>query len=444
MQSGSTLQRRPAPSKRRPAPSTCRRVHGRRIAPVVQAKIAFTLFFAAMALPWLSGTAIAQEASYGAYLAKAGNCKSCHTAEDGPAYAGGLRFETSFGTIYSTNITPDPESGIGTWTLENFANALREGVRPGGEHLYPVFPYTAFRQLTDTDIAALFEYLQSIPPVSRPQIANDLDFPFNQRWALAAWKWLYLEEGSFAEDSSKSAEWNRGAYLVEGLGHCGMCHTPRNFLGAQQTDLAYTGATHTGHEDGLWLDWSSTNLTSADSGLGAWSTEDLVSFLKYGVSARASIFGPMNDVVVNSTRHLSEEDLRAMAVYLKSLPAKERLDGAQPDEQTMRQGALLYDIHCGTCHLPSGLGSDSTGPALAGSSVTLAPDPASLINVTLYGPGTPSLVPSEKWQSRSWERMEAYDDILKAEEAAALLTYVRNAWGNAAGEVTVEQVEAQR
>jgi mono/diheme cytochrome c family protein len=392
----------------------------------------------------LAGQVQAAEQSLGAYLATVGNCKSCHTTADGQAYAGGLRFETPFGTLYSTNITPDPETGIGSWTLEDFDRALRHGLRPDGEHLYPVFPYTAFAKLKDADVAALFDYLQTLTPVSRQATANEMSFPFDQRWALGLWKWLYLDEGSFEEDPEQSAAWNRGAYLVEGLGHCGMCHTPRDFLGGQDMDLAYTGATHQGLLEGKWLDWSSTNLTAASSGLGAWSAEELVSYLKYGVSAQAGIFGPMNEVVVNSTRHMSDEDLEAMAVYLKSLPANEQSPGPEPDQETMRQGELLYDIHCGTCHLPSGLGSDSTGPPLLGSSVTLASDPASLINVTLYGPDSPREPPSEKWQMREWQPMKAYNDILDDEETAALLTYTRSAWGNGAGTVTVEQVEKQR
>jgi mono/diheme cytochrome c family protein len=403
---------------------------------------AIALVIAAVS-PGVAVEAFAED-SRGAYLAKAGNCKSCHTSASGPAYAGGSRFETPFGTIYSTNITPDPGTGIGSWTLQDFDRALREGMRPGGEHLYPVFPYTAFAKLKDSDVAALFDYLQALSPVKHLPPDNDLQFPYSQRWALGIWKLFYLDDSRFEPNPAQSSEWNRGAYLVEGLGHCGMCHTPRNFLGGQDNDSAFTGATYKGHVDDVWLNWSSTNLTSAASGLGSWSLQDIVSYLKLGISSRASIFGPMNEVVLSSTRHLTEVDLRSMAVYLKSLPANELPGAAPPSETAMRQGALQYDIHCGTCHLPTGLGSDSTGPPLVGSSVTLAPDPASLINITLHGPGYPPVAPSKEWQARGWQPMEPYNDILKARDTAALLTYVRNAWGNAASEVTVEQVEAQR
>ena len=395
-------------------------------------------------LPASTAVAADPEVEYGMYLSKAGNCGSCHTRSGGDPFAGGVAFETPFGTIYSTNITPDAETGLGEWTLENFTMALREGEGPDGEHLYPVFPYTSYTMASDEEVAALFAYLQTLRPVNYRPPENDLRFPYSQRWALGIWKTLYFDEGRYESDPEQSREWNRGAYLVNGLAHCGMCHTPRNFLGAVDGDLALTGGTYTDETDGKLLSWSATNLTSAESGLGFWSVDDIVSYLQLGVSSRAGVFGPMNEVVLNGTRHLNEGDLRAMAVYLKSLPATEQRSGSKPDGETMREGSLLYDIHCGTCHLPTGLGSDSTGPPLQGSPVTLAADPASLINVTLYGPQLPRTAPSEEWKTRAWQRMEPYAAILDDEEAAALLSYIRNAWGNSAGAVTPEQVSDQR
>jgi len=401
--------------------------------------------FLTINVPTLTATAASQaEIDFGTYLSKAGNCTSCHTRENGDAYAGGVAFQTEFGTIYSTNITPDAETGIGEWTLEEFRTALREGERPDGKHLYPVFPYTSYTLMNDEEVAALFAYLQTLPPVKHTPPENDLRFPYSQRWALGMWKALYFDEGRFVSDADQTDEWNRGAYLVNGPAHCGMCHTPRNFLGAEDDDLALTGGTYTDTIDGKSLSWSATNLTSASSGLGSWSVEDIVSYLRLGVSHRAGVFGPMNEVVVDGTRHLEEQDLRAMAVYLKSLPASEQRSGSKPDEDTMQRGSLLYDIHCGTCHLPTGLGSDTTGPPLLGSPVTLAADPASLINITLYGPHPPRTAPSTEWDTRAWKRMEPYAAILDDEEAAALLSYIRNVWGNSAGEVTSKQVTNQR
>ncbi len=380
----------------------------------------------------------------GLYLSKAGNCMSCHTRANGEPFAGGVSFKTPFGIIYSTNITPDPETGIGAWTLDDFTRALREGKGPDGKHLYPVFPYTSFTMASDAEVAALFAYFQSLPPVKYSPPDNDLGFPYSQRWALGMWKALYFDEGRFEPDPGQSAEWNRGAYLVRGMAHCGMCHTPRNFLGAQKDGLELTGASYTDEIDGKVLTWSATNLTSAASGLGSWTVDELVSYLKKGVSSRAGVFGPMNEVVVDGTRHLEEQDLRAMAVYLKSLPAKGEKRGSVPKEETLRKGSLLYDIHCGTCHLPTGLGSDTTGPPLVGSSVTLANDPASLINITLHGPQLPHTAPSAEWQAREWQPMESYGHLMNDEEIAALLSFVRNAWGNEAGEVKPPQVAKQR
>lgn len=380
----------------------------------------------------------------GRYLAAAGNCVSCHTREGGEPFAGGVAFDTPFGEMYSTNITPDAETGIGKWTQQDFVRALREGVRPDGEHLYPAFPYPAFTKLSNSDAAALFAYFKTLTPVSYTPPVNELAFPFNQRWALGVWKALYLKEGRFTRDTAQSAEWNRGAYLVEGLGHCGACHSPRNFLGAEDSTLALSGGTYKDKVEGKLLDWSASNLTSAPGGLNSWSVEEIADYLKLGVSARAGVFGAMNEVVLNSTRHLSAHDTHAIAVYLKSLPARAQDAGSPADAELMRVGELQYTIHCGTCHLPTGLGSETTGPPLVGSPITLAPDPASLINVTLYGAQLPHTPPSAQWRARKWQVMEPFALKLSDEDAAALLSYVRSAWGNHAGEVTAEQVARQR
>lgn len=386
----------------------------------------------------------ADQIEQGRYLARAGNCMSCHTTKGGQPFAGGLAFETPFGKLYSTNITPDPETGIGNWTQEQFVAALREGVRPDGEHLYPAFPYTAFSKVSDADAAALFAYLKSLKPVNQAPTDNELSFPFNQRWLLGAWKWMHFEPARYVADAKQSAEWNRGAYLVEGLGHCSACHTPRNFLGAEDADLKYTGGTYKETIDGKLLDWSASNLTSAQQGLQAWSVDELTSYLKKGISLRATVFGGMNDVVANSTAHLSEQDVRAMATYLKSLPAAAQDSGPKPSQETLADGELQYNIHCGTCHLPTGLGAEDTGPPLAGSATVNAPDPASLINITLYGAQVPHAPPSPEWQTRKWQVMEAFGHKLSDEETALLLTYIRNAFGNQAGEVTADQVAKQR
>jgi mono/diheme cytochrome c family protein len=380
----------------------------------------------------------------GEYLAAAGNCVSCHTNGDDSPFAGGLEFETPFGTIYSTNITSDPEVGIGQWSLEDFINSVRRGEAPDGRHLYPVFPYTSFAKVSDEDIAAIYAYLKTVNPVKSTPPENDLSFPYSQRWTLGLWKAMYFDDSPFEPQPQQSAQWNRGAYLVEGLGHCSMCHTPRNFMGANDTSLAMTGGTYMTRVEGKLSAWSAPNLTSADVGLAMWTVDDITDYLNLGASHRAGVFGPMNEVVVNSTRHLSREDVRAMAVYLKSLPANSQDSGERAAADVLRAGSLQYDIHCGSCHLPTGEGSAEQGPPLIGSPVVLDVDPASLINITLYGAQTPHISPSDEWSARAWIRMDPFDNILDDEQVAAVLSFIRATWGHEAGAVTPEQVAQQR
>lgn len=375
----------------------------------------------------------------GHYLAIVGNCGSCHTAPGGKPFAGGVAFQTDFGTIYSSNITADPEFGIGKWTQQDFVNAMRRGVRPDGQHLYPAFPYPAFTKVSDSDLEKLWSYLRTLSPVSEPPPANALRFPFNQRGLMAIWKALFFEEGPMTPDASKSAEWNRGAYLTESLGHCGACHTPRNMLGAEKTDLALTGGVYSDAvQPGMVRPWSTPNLTSAQDGLAAWSVDDLVSYLKTGHSARGGTFGPMNEVIGNSTRHFTDADLRAMAGYLKALPPRSGDIGAASAKE-VAAGEVAYTIHCGTCHLPTGLGDPKQGPPLVGSAVVQSPDPATLINVILYGAQVPKPAPPH-----AWEDMKGFANELDDEEVAELATYLRGTWGNRGGAVTEDQVARQR
>lgn len=394
-----------------------------------------------------AGAAVASDVRVqrGEYLAKAGNCVSCHTTAGGEAMAGGVAFETPFGKIYSTNITPDPDTGIGKWTEEQFGQALRKGVTPDGTHLYPVFPYTAYTKVTDEDAAALFAYLQSVPAVSSKPPENEMSFPYNQRWLMAAWKALFFDEGPYRPVAGQSEEWNRGAYLVEGLGHCSACHSPRNFLGAERSSAALTGGTYLDRvPNGEVRPWSAPNLTSAANGLGSWSVEDIAAYLKQGKNAHVSVSGPMNEVIVNSTQHLSDADIRAMAVYLKSVPANEGEVTAPASDEMMSAGSLVYDVHCGTCHLPTGAGSEDTGTALAKySPLVQANDPASLINIILYGPPVPEPPPSAMPPAK-WQKMEPLADKVTDEELAQLASFIRNSWGNKAGAVTPDQVARQR
>lgn len=400
----------------------------------------------------MAGPVLAQEAAVtpsdpvvaqGLYLAQAGNCISCHTRAGGEPFAGGVAFVTDFGTIYSTNITPDKTAGIGDWTEEQFFRAMREGIAADGTHLYPAFPYTDFAKVTDADLKAIWAYLKTLNPSSQQPPENEMGFPFNQRGLMAVWNALFFDGAPFTSTAGKSADWNRGAYLVEGLAHCGACHTPRNALGAEDDSRALSGGTYLDKvAGGAMRPWSAVNLTSADDGLKTWSVDDLASYLKTGHAKPAGTFGPMNEVIVNSLSKLTDEDVRAIAVYLKELPPIERAKPSGLSVADLREGDTQYTIHCGTCHLPTGLGSvpgSELGPPLVGSAVVQAEDPASLINVILYGAEIPQPPPE-----KSWTTMKPYGNLVDDEQAAAIATYVRASWGNRGGKVTAADVAKQR
>ncbi|HEY6644822.1 cytochrome c [Povalibacter sp.] len=403
------------------------------------AATAASLLLAILAMPQAAADSGESPAERGRYIAIAGNCISCHTSEGGEPFAGGLAFETPFGKIYSTNITPDPDTGIGNWTQDQFARAVREGVRADGAHLYPAFPYTAYTKLTDEDVAALYDYFKTLKPVNAAARPNEMGFPYNQRWALGAWKMMFFDAGRFAPDASKSQEWNRGAYLVESLGHCSACHAPRNMLGAEKSAMTggeimavvATGETRT---------WSAPNLTDVSNGLQSWSLDDVASYLKKGRNPLAETHGPMNEVILNSTRHLTDADVRAMATYLKSLPGDKGSVGKVASADVLKEGERLYNLNCGTCHQPNGMGDiDYDGGAkLVHNPLVQASNPASLINVILYGPQVTDL------GEKQWKDMPSFHEKLADEDIAAIASYMRNAWGNVGGAVTEEQVSAQR
>ncbi|MDA0681485.1 MAG: cytochrome c [Proteobacteria bacterium] len=378
----------------------------------------------------------------GKYLALAGNCASCHTARDGAFMAGGLAFETPFGTIYSTNITPDQETGIGKWTGAEFLNSMRQGVRPDGEHLYPVFPYTAFTKIVDEDMVALFAYLNSIPAVRRAADENEVSFPFSQRSLMSVWKAMFFDAGAYETDESRSVEWNRGAYIVEALAHCSACHSPRNLLGAEKPNMAMTGGVYMDEvPTGAVRPWSAPNLTAAPNGLGLWPAEEVAAYLTTGINSYVETFGPMNEVIINSTRHLTYVDVDAMSVYLKSLPSNGSGTRPKASDSVLGMGRTLYNLHCGTCHLPTGLGDEESAPQLAGGSLIVqSSNPASLINVILDGPE----LPNPPLPTKRYKPMEDFRYQLDDSEIAALASYLRASWGNTGGEVTAKQVAEQR
>ncbi|MEQ8736071.1 MAG: cytochrome c [Rhodospirillaceae bacterium] len=376
----------------------------------------------------------------GLYLATAGNCMACHTRDGGDPFAGGVTFHTDFGVIYSTNITSDEAVGIGAWTESQFIRAMREGKSADGSNLYPAFPYPSFTKVSEEDLTDLYAFLKSTASSSYTPPDNDMGFPFNQRSLLSIWNALYLDNERFEVDDSQSEEWNRGAYLVQGLGHCGTCHTPRNALGGLKIDQMLSGGTYNDKVNGDKIrPWSAVNLTSAPDGLAAWSEDDIASYLKTGHGSMGGSFGPMNEVISLSTSRLSDRDVRAMAIYLKSLPPTVRSPEHKMSDSDFRAGELVYTIHCGTCHLPTGLGDPSIGPPLAGSAVVQAEDPASLINVIIYGAEVPVASPPGAWKS-----MDAFGNKLDDDEIALLSSYLRSNWGNRGGPVTEADVGKQR
>jgi mono/diheme cytochrome c family protein len=376
----------------------------------------------------------------GRYLATVANCVSCHTAKGGAPFAGGVEFRTPFGVMYSTNITGDAETGIGGWSFGDFYQSMKHGVRPDGTHLYPAFPYTSFARMTDADIASIYLYMKTIEPVPAPARPNELKFPYNLRIALQPWKKLFHDADTFVPDAAQSSDWNRGAYLVQGPGHCGACHTPRNVLGAERDERALTGGVLMDEvSPGKFREWSAVNLTPTQRGLAAWSADDIVAYLKKGENERAVVHGPMNEVVMNSTRYLDQADAYAIASYLKGISANTVNAPRPPNSKQLAAGEIAYTVHCGTCHLPTGLGDQVLGVSLAGNAIVQAADPASLINVILYGPDLP---PPPFVAERT--RMKPFGKRLSAEDIADLATYLRANFGNQAGPVTANQVMRQR
>jgi len=387
----------------------------------------------------------------GEYIAKAGDCAGCHTAVKGRPYAGGLGLASPFGTIMSSNITPDRQHGIGLYTYEEFARALREGVARGGKRLYPAMPYTAFAKVTDDDMRALYAYMmQGVAPVAQPTPPSDVAFPFNQRWMLRFWQLAFAPKDTYRPHAGRDPQWNRGAYLVQSLGHCGACHTPR---GPGFQERGYDESTKTYLTGGVNDHWFAPNLTGDNgSGLGRMSEADIASFLTTGHAGGVIAYGSMVEQIEDSSQYLTDADARAIAHYLKSLPAQNpsgtytpHADPARspgngsrvPDELSL--GFNVYRGFCASCHRDDGSGVPNAFPSLAGNPSVLAEDTTSLIRLLVEGGNSPSTLTGPPRQS-----MPGFAATLADVQIAQVLTYVRSAWGNNAQPITANDVSSLR
>lgn len=375
----------------------------------------------------------------GEYLARLGDCIACHTEPNGPAFAGGRAMPTPFGALYVPNITPDDETGIGQWTADEFYRMMHTGITRGGSLMYPAMPYPSYTQVTREDSDAIYAYLMSIPPVKRKNREHELRFPYNNRDLLIGWRTLYFKEGEYQPNPKQSAEWNRGAYLVKGLGHCAMCHTAVNALGGSSEAKAFEGGMIPNQN------WYAPSLTSnREAGLGNWTIKEITDLLQAGVSHRGTVYGPMAEVVFNSLQYMTDEDAKAMAVYLKALPQK---DSSSPptsqarlvSPETMELGRKTYVAQCAMCHGEDGRGHPPDYPPLAGNQSITMESPVNSIRMVLNG-GYP---PGTKKNPRP-HGMPPFSHILNDEEAAAVTTYIRVAWGNSGTPVNAKQVNDLR
>lgn len=403
---------------------------------------------AAPAKPAAAPSPLTPLATQGAYLVRVGNCQTCHTTPGGVPYAGGRAIDTPFGTAFSSNLTADKATGLGTWGMDDFWQALHHGKSRDGRLLSPAFPYTDYSRVTRADSDAMFAYLQTLTPVSAPNRRHEMRWPFGTQAALLAWRTLYFSPQEDVPDATQSAQWNRGAYLVNGLGHCGTCHTPRNAAGASQTKNTLGG--------GLIpvQNWYAPSLLSAAAGgVDAHNPADLLKLLKTGAADHSTANGPMALVVQGSTQHMTDADLQAVVVYLKSVAiatpaqtaAKTTATATATEKATVplpgafESGQTLYTTHCADCHGRSGQGVSGAYPALAGNRAVLMNNSSNLIQTVLHGGFAPVTVVNPRPFGMPPFVLELGD-----QDIAQVLSFVRNAWGNRAHAVTEQEVNRLR
>jgi mono/diheme cytochrome c family protein len=384
-------------------------------------------------------SAMTQLIDRGEYLARAGDCTACHTEPTGDLFAGGRAMPTPFGNIYVPNITPDDETGIGLWTADDFYRMMHTGLSRDGSLLYPAMPFASYTKVTRADCDAIFAYLQSVPPVKRKNRPHELRFPYNNRELLVGWRALYFREGEYQPDASQTPQWNRGAYLVQGLGHCAMCHTQVNALGGSSESKAFEGGMIPNQS------WYAPSLTSnREAGLGDWSLREIGEVLQVGISGRGTTYGPMAEVVYNSLQYMTDEDTEAMAVYLKALPPRQS-EPPPPSSARLVQPAVMetgrrvYEKQCGMCHGDEGKGHPPSFPPLADNQSITMSSPVNSIRMVLNG----GYAPGTRKNPRP-HGMPPFAHILDDEQAAAVVTYIRVAWNNTGTPVTPAQVNELR
>ncbi|MGA2894707.1 MAG: cytochrome c [Xanthobacteraceae bacterium] len=376
----------------------------------------------------------------GRYLAILGDCTGCHTLPGSRRdFAGGRPLETPFGVLLGPNITPDRETGIGAWTDDEFVNALKNGTGRGGTHLFPAMPYTYYSKITRDDALAIRAYLNTVPAVHNTVSPDQLPFPFNVRASLAVWNKLFFTPEEFQPNRSKSPEWNRGAYLTEGLGHCGMCHTPKNALGGDDTSERMQGYNLQG--------WFAPNITNDTRiGLGSWSVDDIAAYLKTGHNQTSAATGIMAEEIGLSTSKVSDGDLKAIATYLKDRPGdssnqnnRAQATSSPPDQGVMKIGAQIYADECSGCHGANGKGVSGLFPSLNGAPVVRQKDATSIVHVVLRG----AISAGTKFAPTA-AAMPAFAWVMNDDQVAAVATYIRNSWGNAAPAVNGGDVAKER
>ena len=377
--------------------------------------------------------AVASAKEDGKYLAILGDCAGCHTAEGGKPFAGGRALTSPFGTFYTPNITPDRETGIGTWSADDFWHALHDGRSRSRGHLYPAMPYPHFALYSRADCDAMYAYLQSLEPISNVPPQHEIRFPFDMRFLMAVWNSLYFDKDEYVPDPAKSARWNRGAYLVKGPSHCGACHTPKNSLYADREELALSG--------NLVENWWAADLTGDErEGLGGWSSADIVEYLKTGRNRHLMAAGPMVQVITVSTSRMRDDDLAALAAYLKELPpVLETESMPEPAASTMAAGRKQFRKHCQDCHNYDGTGVPRRYQSLVRVPTIQARNPTTVLRVILEGQEPPAISarPDD-------DPMPAFAEKMTDAEVADVATYLRNAWGNRAPAVSEREVRDLR